>query len=758
MPMATTGPVRQTVDPESRKWKARPAVAFCLRVAITVLPFLAALLFSFWARRTYPPEQVGVSRLTWIVVVWIVSMLLLVSADRVLRRFLPLAALFKLTLVFPDQAPQRFSVALRTGTTRQLQRRIEEVGSGLEPLELEGASRLLELVAALGVHDRLTRGHCERVRAYTDLIAEEMGLSDDERSKLHWAAMLHDVGKLAVPFEILNSPDRPTEAQWKTLQTHTTEGAKIVEPLRPWLGPWLDAIRSHHERWDGMGYPDKLARSEIPLGARIVAVADAFDVMTSTRSYKQPIPVTEARAEIAECAGSQFDPEVARAFLAVGVGQLRLVMGPLSWLTSLPGAGGSATTTAVSNVAIAVAAVAGVVGTALPVLSTPPPELALVAPEQPTTVPVTDMTVTSLPTPPDRPNVSPSTTVVSTAVTAEDLTTTTTVATTSTTAPTTTTVPPATAPSTKAPLTTAASTTTTVAPTTAVPTTAVPTTAAPTPVITVDQTSRRWVVNASDQRFEFASTVAGTWEVTELPSWIRKVETPTSLELIDMSLAEHRRATAGMTVRLVSTAGMASNELTVDVSVRRQGLSERAFDIQIREITDWELDGGTPEFVELKNFSSQAISLDGLILSDDPPGGARDSKPFSISLDGITLGPGKSTVLWINNRRKPGVSGGYVFSPPNLAAHTNFLQSVGDEMWLFDTDGLIVDYVGWLDPDAVAWDQFVGSPASYLGFCPNPECYRFVESIDDLTPGWSWKRDPNDPMIWTEGPSDPTID
>ena len=113
----------------------------------------------------------------------------------------------------------------------------------------------------------------------------------------------------------------------------------MVAPIAGWLGEWSRAVGEHHERWDGDGYPNGFAANEIHLGARIVAVADAFDVMTSARSYKKPMPTEAAREEIARCSGGQFDPEIVRAFLNIGIGRLRLAMGPLTWLANIPSAG-----------------------------------------------------------------------------------------------------------------------------------------------------------------------------------------------------------------------------------------------------------------------------------------------------------------------------------------------------------------------------------------------------------------------------------
>ena len=195
---------------------------------------------------------------------------------------------------------------------------------------------MLDLVAALSIHDRTTRGHSERVRAYSRMIGEEMGLSDIELDRLQWAGLLHDVGKLLIPAAILNKPGTLTAEEYEEVCLHPEYGRGMVTPLIPWLGDSARAVWEHHERWDGHGYPAGLAGHDIALAARIVAVADVFDVMTSARSYKTPVSAADARTELARCAGGQFDETIVRAFLNISIGRLRLLIGPLSWLSQTP--------------------------------------------------------------------------------------------------------------------------------------------------------------------------------------------------------------------------------------------------------------------------------------------------------------------------------------------------------------------------------------------------------------------------------------
>ncbi len=197
------------------------------------------------------------------------------------------------------------------------------------------AEKIVSLAATLSAHDRKTRGHAERVRAYTDLMAEELRLPDDDRDRLRWSALLHDVGKLTVHADVLNKAGQLSEDEWELMRQHPLEGAKLTAPLAGWLGQWANTIAEHHERFDGRGYPHGLGGHDISTGGRIVAVADSYDTMTSVRSYNKPMSTDAARAELAACAGAQFDPVIVRAFLAVSVSRLRAVA-PLAWLGSLP--------------------------------------------------------------------------------------------------------------------------------------------------------------------------------------------------------------------------------------------------------------------------------------------------------------------------------------------------------------------------------------------------------------------------------------
>jgi HD-GYP domain-containing protein (c-di-GMP phosphodiesterase class II) len=282
------------------------------------------------------PRAVG-ARVVWWVSMFAASFAVSAVTHRLCRRAVPLKSLLGMTLVFPDRAPSRLVTARLAGSTKTLQRRVDEVrAAGGDDTPTRGAEHVLALVAMVNYHDRRTRGHCERVRAFAELLGEELHLPVEERERLRWAALLHDVGKLTIDPAILNKPGAPDKHEWEQLKTHPAAGGPIAEPLREWLGEWVLAVTQHHEKWDGSGYPLGLAHEAISRPGRIVAVADAFEVMTAIRSYKKAMPAAEAREELTRCAGTHFDPTLVRAFLNISLGDLRAAIGPLAWMAEFP--------------------------------------------------------------------------------------------------------------------------------------------------------------------------------------------------------------------------------------------------------------------------------------------------------------------------------------------------------------------------------------------------------------------------------------
>ncbi len=217
----------------------------------------------------------------------------------------------------------------------------DELVSTLDELRATYDNTLEALSAALDSRDTETEGHSRRVVEYTAAIARELALTGREIRGLLNGALLHDVGKIGIPDAILAKRGPLTSAEWDKMKTHPEQGYRMLERVG-FLADALPVIRYHHERFDGSGYPDGLQGEQIPLGARIFAVADSFDAMTSDRPYRPGCSPEVALAEIARCSGSQFDPEVVDAILRVGVGELARVIGRSDRVTSAKDVAGPA--------------------------------------------------------------------------------------------------------------------------------------------------------------------------------------------------------------------------------------------------------------------------------------------------------------------------------------------------------------------------------------------------------------------------------
>jgi HD-GYP domain-containing protein (c-di-GMP phosphodiesterase class II) len=210
-------------------------------------------------------------------------------------------------------------VALRRiylASTDAVSRQSAALKQALDELHATYDSTLHALSAALESRDRETEGHALRVVAYTARLAQQAGLDRQQLQPLLRGALLHDVGKIGVPDSILNKAGPLTDGEWKEMRRHPLIGAQMLQEI-PFLADALPVVRHHHERFDGSGYPHGLKGEAIPLGARIFSVVDTFDAITSDRPYRTARSVSEARAEIMRCAGTQFDPSVVEAFLAV---------------------------------------------------------------------------------------------------------------------------------------------------------------------------------------------------------------------------------------------------------------------------------------------------------------------------------------------------------------------------------------------------------------------------------------------------------
>lgn len=171
------------------------------------------------------------------------------------------------------------------------------------------------LITVLEQVDVHYRGHSRAVATLADMVTRRLGMAAEDRRAVHYAALLHDIGKVMVPSEVLKSSEPASAEDFEQLRQHAGMGMEILKPITMWAG-LLPIVHSHHEWWDGKGYPLGLAGEQIPLGARVVAVADAFDAMTRKTPYSRPRTVPDAIAELEASAGTQFDPKIVRLFVA----------------------------------------------------------------------------------------------------------------------------------------------------------------------------------------------------------------------------------------------------------------------------------------------------------------------------------------------------------------------------------------------------------------------------------------------------------
>ena len=222
--------------------------------------------------------------------------------EKMLLRYLPQE---KLKAPAEAAAPKRAERDLRSEVKRQALR--------AEHLARE---MMLALSKTVDAKDRYTNGHSERVAAYAAEIARRMGKSHAEQERIYEIGLLHDIGKIGVPEELLNKTEHLTASEFEKIKSHTVIGSQILRLITE-MPELASGARSHHERYDGKGYPDGLKGAEIPETSRILCLADCYDAMTSTRIYAQPRTQAEVRAELERCAGVQFDPEIAKVLLAM---------------------------------------------------------------------------------------------------------------------------------------------------------------------------------------------------------------------------------------------------------------------------------------------------------------------------------------------------------------------------------------------------------------------------------------------------------
>jgi putative nucleotidyltransferase with HDIG domain len=166
------------------------------------------------------------------------------------------------------------------------------------------------------MRDAMTARHTAAVARYARQVARELGLPEREQDLIHTAALLHDIGKFIFPDSILFADRKLTDDEWETVKLHPEQGAKLVRRIEGY-GPVADIVLAHHERVDGTGYPNRLPAEQIPVGSRIIAVADTYDVMTARDSYRRPVSREAAIVELRRVSGSQLDGEIVEAFVRV---------------------------------------------------------------------------------------------------------------------------------------------------------------------------------------------------------------------------------------------------------------------------------------------------------------------------------------------------------------------------------------------------------------------------------------------------------
>jgi ribonuclease P protein subunit RPR2 len=210
--------------------------------------------------------------------------------------------------------------AREVGSLYQAERaRTRELEAALDGVRETYLATMTSLARVVEAKDATTRGHLDRTHRYGMALAERVDPELAARPEVGYGFFLHDIGKVGVPESVLCKTGPLDESEWAVMRRHPSIGAEIVSPIR-FLAGAVEIVRSHHERWDGAGYPRGLCGEEIPLAARIFALADSFDAMTSDRPYREAMPVERALGEIADGVGTQFDPDVAEAFLELAGG------------------------------------------------------------------------------------------------------------------------------------------------------------------------------------------------------------------------------------------------------------------------------------------------------------------------------------------------------------------------------------------------------------------------------------------------------
>jgi putative nucleotidyltransferase with HDIG domain len=223
----------------------------------------------------------------------------------------------KRRLITENRAYQHRLEEMVDERTQEVVRQKSQIEKLYVDLEDSYESTLEALITALDFRDNETHGHSRRVVEYAVLLAERLGVVEPDLAWIRRGAILHDVGKIGISDTILRKPGKLDAAEWEEMKKHPEMGYRMLQQIR-FLSPALDIVYCHQERFDGTGYPRGLRGEEIPLGARIFAVVDTFDAMTSDRPYRAALTIDAAREEVRRFSGTQFDPKVAEAFLSIG--------------------------------------------------------------------------------------------------------------------------------------------------------------------------------------------------------------------------------------------------------------------------------------------------------------------------------------------------------------------------------------------------------------------------------------------------------
>lgn len=205
---------------------------------------------------------------------------------------------------------------LKFNLQAEVSRQMEKVMERQRDLEEFVEQTMLTLANTIDAKDRYTSGHSSRVAEYSREIARRAGKSADEQKKIYFMGLLHDIGKIGVPDDILNKPGKLTDAEYEAIKSHSMTGYRILRNMTAFRALAAGA-RWHHEKYDGSGYPDGLAGERIPEEARIIGVADSYDAMSSSRSYRKFLPQEKIRDELVRCSGTQFDPGYVKVMLSM---------------------------------------------------------------------------------------------------------------------------------------------------------------------------------------------------------------------------------------------------------------------------------------------------------------------------------------------------------------------------------------------------------------------------------------------------------